>query len=82
MATMEYAEYVRQLAPRRPGSVPFLYAGRISNEPPIEVVADFADPDEIVVFHAMLLRRSQAVEAEIDVYHPDLFDAIVDYQRA
>jgi hypothetical protein len=37
---------------------------------------------EAVAFHAMLLRMSQAVAAEIDKYHPELFAAIVDYQRA
>lgn len=82
MYMIEYPEYRRQLAPRLAGTNPCLFAGRIDHEPPLEVIADLTDGSELVIFHAMLLRRSQAIEAQIDEHCPDMFAAIVDYQRA
>lgn len=47
------------LPAKREGAVLFLHIGPASaNAPYIEVLADMADEDEAVVFHAMMLRRS------------------------
>jgi hypothetical protein len=43
-------------------------------------MVDLADTDEIVVFHAMMLRLSTAVAVGLDLRHPDLIDEIV-HQR-
>jgi hypothetical protein len=80
-SVLEYPEYARQLAPRHPWAQPWLFAGRIRREPPLEILADLADPDDALAFHAMLLRVSTAVVVEIDKYHPELFATIADYQR-
>ena len=44
---------------RKPGATLFLFIGpAATNQPWIEVIADFADPTDVEVFHAMMLRRS------------------------
>lgn len=49
-----------------------------ANEPWIEVIADLADAEAIVVFHAMMLRRSLVVSLGID----GLIDPTYGPQRA
>ena len=80
-AVVEYPLDRTPLNPRLPGTRPWLYIGKFDeNEPPIEVMVDLADTDEIVVFHAMMLRLSTAVAVGLDLRHPDLIDEIV-HQR-
>jgi len=81
-AIIEYPECRIRLTPRRAGADPHLFAGRIYDQPPLEIIANLADEDAWTAFHAMLLRRSTALEADMDRLAPGLFAAIVDHQRS
>lgn len=57
-AVLSYPVLRTRLTPRLPGAVPHLFIGKFDeDEPLIEVIADLADPDEWIAFHAMMLRR-------------------------
>lgn len=48
------------IAARKPGARLIFFIGRYDvNEPLIEAIADVADPTEMIVFHAMMLRPKQ-----------------------
>lgn len=56
---VEYPAVRVALTARRPGTNPVLFIGApADNEPDLEIIADVLDPAEIIVFHAMMLRRS------------------------
>lgn len=56
-ATITYPALRVPLTARRPGARPFLYtAPAAPNQPWIEIIADHANPDLIIAFHAMMLR--------------------------
>jgi hypothetical protein len=42
--------------------------GAADNEPHIEVIADLVDPDEVDVFHAMMLRRALVKSLGLDLF--------------
>ena len=47
----------------------YFYVGRAAvNQPHIEVIADHIDPNEAVVFHAMMLRPSNVKNMGLDLF--------------
>ena len=77
-AVVEYPIDRTQLQPRIAGAVPWLYIGKYDEgEPPIEVIADLANPDEVVVFHAMMLRLATALAVGLPDRHPQLIQELV-----
>ncbi|MFI1241490.1 hypothetical protein [Nocardia salmonicida] len=58
-AVLSYPVFRIRVAPRQVGADPYLFIGKYDeNEPLFEVVADLADPEEWITFHAMMLRPS------------------------
>ncbi|GAA5066909.1 hypothetical protein [Nocardia callitridis] len=56
-AVLSYPVFRIRIAPRQEGSDPYLFIGSYDeDEPLIEVIADLADPDKWIAFHAMMLR--------------------------
>lgn len=64
---VSYPTLRMQLTPRLPEAVPYLFIGNFDTEEPlIEVIADLADPDEWVVFHAMMLRPQMISQLRLE----------------
>lgn len=65
---MSYPLLRTQVTPRLPGAVPYFFIGNFDeDEPLLEVIADLADPDEWVVFHAMMLRQETIRQLQLEV---------------
>jgi hypothetical protein len=66
-AVVSYPLLRTQLTPRLPEAVPYLFIGNFDEDQPlIEVIADLADPDEWVVFHAMMLRPQMISQLQLE----------------
>ncbi|ORA76024.1 hypothetical protein BST25_03350 [Mycobacterium heidelbergense] len=68
-AVISFPALSLEVDPRIPNAVPVLFIGpAVVNEPWIEVIADFRNPEVADVFHAMMLRPSVVASYELNEF--------------